>query len=787
MIRVCYHCGDVVPVNVDLQVEILGQQRAMCCPGCQSVAKTIVDSGLTSYYEYRTEQAAKVQLVPEELQALINYDNADIQADFVFKHEKLDEVTLSLDGVSCAACAWLIEKQVSNLLGVEFVRVNTVTNRAMIRWDSTKIKLSQLLTTIHQLGYKAAPFDADEQEALYHQSMKRYLYRLGIAGLASMQVMMLAVALYLEVFGDLDSGFKSYFRWVSLIFATPVLLYSALPFYFNAWRSLRGMTFGMDVPVSLALLFAYSASFIATITGQGDVYFESVSMFTFFLLVGRYLEAKARHQAAAASGNLLKLVPAFATLVNGQQVPVKSLQVGDLVRVLPGEHIPADGLVLKGITHVDESMLSGESEPLVKNVGDVVYAGTVTMDEGIELEVTKAKIDSMIHQIVRLQDDAQSSKPQIALLADTIARYFVAAILVIAASTWLYWHYHASQDAFWIMLSVLVVTCPCALSLATPTAITCATSLMGRNGLLLRKSHVFETLCKVNHLVIDKTGTLTLGKIAISDVICHASHSQQECYAIAAAIESYANHPIAHAFKPFFDSHYQVFDVMNHIGQGLEGVYLGQKIKIGSAKFVLGDSSTIAQKAVYLSLNNSCVATFICQDPLREDAALFIDSFHRANIKVSLLTGDSNVIAENLAKQLKINHVIAECSPSDKLSFLRSLPNNTVSMMVGDGINDSPILAGAHLSVAMGGGTDIAKASADMVLLNDNLGRLLIARQLAFKTRKIIRQNLCWALAYNFAILPLAVMGLIAPYIAVIGMSASSIIVVSNSIRLLKN
>jgi Cu2+-exporting ATPase len=746
-----------------------------------------VDSGLTSYYEYRTEQADKVQLVPEELQALIHYDNEDIQSDFVFRHDNTSEVTLSLDGVSCAACAWLIEKQIANQLGVEFVRVNTVTNRAMIRWDTTQVKLSNLLTTIHQLGYKAAPFDADEQEAVYHQTMKRYLYRLGVAGLATMQVMMLAVALYLEVFGDLDADFKSYFRWVSLIFATPVLLYSALPFYLNAWRSIRGMSVGMDVPVSIALLFAYSASFHATVTGQGDVYFESVSMFTFFLLIGRYLEAKARRQAAAASGNLLKLVPTLATLLNGQQVSVKSLQVGDKVRVLPGEHIPADGIVFTGMTHVDESMLSGESHPVVKTQGDAVYAGTLTIDEGIELEVTKAKTDSMIHQIIRLQDDAQLTKPQIALVADNIARYFVVAILLIAAATWLYWHYHSEQDAFWIMLSVLVVTCPCALSLATPTAITCATSLMGQHGLLLRKSHVFETLCKVNHLVIDKTGTLTLGKIAISDVICHSVFTESECYAIAAAIEHYANHPIAQAFSPYWDNRYQVSNVSNHIGQGLEGFYKGQKVRIGSATYVLGEEPITAEKQIYLSIDDVCIATFICDDPLREDAAWFIDDFHRANISVSLLTGDNQLIADRLAKQLNITQVIAECRPADKLNYLRSLPPGTISMMVGDGINDSPILAGAHLSVAMGGGTDIAKASADMVLLNDNLSRLLVARQLAFKTRNIIRQNLCWALGYNILILPLAIMGLIAPYVAVIGMSASSIIVVSNSIRLLKN
>ncbi|MEF1281473.1 heavy metal translocating P-type ATPase metal-binding domain-containing protein, partial [Vibrio fortis] len=277
----CYHCGEDVPAETDFKVEILGSIRPMCCPGCETVAQTIVDSGLVSYYQYRTAPAEKADLVPEQLLALSHYDNEDVQLEFVRNSENTSEVTLSLEGVSCAACAWLIEKQVSSQDGVYGIRVNTTTNRALLSWDNTKTKLSELLSAIHTLGYKAAPFEADQQEAAYHRSMKNYLYRLGVAGLATMQVMMLAVALYLEVFGNLEPEFKHYFRWVSLIFATPVLLYSALPFYINAWRSIKGRTLGMDVPVSIALLFAYVASLVATVTEQGEVFFESISMFTF--------------------------------------------------------------------------------------------------------------------------------------------------------------------------------------------------------------------------------------------------------------------------------------------------------------------------------------------------------------------------------------------------------------------------------------------------------------------------------------------------------------------------
>ena len=412
--QVCYHCNDDVPANTNFNVEILGQTRPMCCPGCQSVAQTIVESGLVSYYQYRTTSAEKVELVPEQLKKLIHYDNEDVQKEFVRHTEDMSEVTLSLDGVSCAACAWLIEKQLMAYSGVVLIRVNITTNRAILRWDDSKIHLSELLKNIHQLGYKAAPFEPNQHEESYHQMMKQYLYRLGVAGLATMQVMMLAIALYFEVFSDLDSEFKQFLRVVSLIFATPVLLYSAQPFYINAWRSLKAKTLGMDVPVSIALIFAYISSLWATVAGKGEVFFESISMFTFFLLVGRFLEMRARRKAATASANLLKLVPAMARKLDGSQIPVRSLAIGDLIRVLPGEHIPADGQIVVGTTQVDESMLTGESIPVLKQHHDFVYAGTMNVGESFELEVTCHKADSVISNIVRLQmrPNYQSLKSQ---------------------------------------------------------------------------------------------------------------------------------------------------------------------------------------------------------------------------------------------------------------------------------------------------------------------------------------------------------------------------------------
>ena len=794
MTKDCYHCGDPVPQDCHHHVEILGQIREMCCPGCEAVAQTIVDSGLTSYYEYRTAPAEKADLVPQQLQSLLLYDHDEIQQEFVRESENCKEASLSLDGVSCAACAWLIEKQLKREPGVVSIKVNTTTHRALLAWDPDTVKLSHLLSVIHRLGYKAAPFEADAQEQQYHRTMKGYLYRLGIAGIATMQVMMLAIALYFEIFGDLDAEFKNYLRWVSLIFATPVMLYSALPFYLNAWRNLRAKTLGMDVPVSIAMLFAYVASLYATVMEKGEVFFESISMFAFFLLLGRFLEMRARRHAAAASANLLKLVPAMATLEDGSQVAAKTLKVGDVVTVLPGESLPADGEILKGQTSIDESMVTGESMPVPRIVGDTVYAGTINGDHHITLKVTKDRQNSLISNIVRLQDEAQSSKPKVAEVADIVARYFVAAILIISAGTWLYWYQHRPEDALWITLAVLVATCPCALSLATPTALTCSTSSLGRLGILLRRGHVLETLCNVNQLVIDKTGTLTEGNIRLVQTQTFNSHSEGKALEVAAELERFANHPIARAFsayrneKPLFD------DVENVIGSGLAGTVDGQEWRIGKADFVLALNPNKEQLLagcdnrfqVWLSCNGDLVASFMLADPIREDSPELIKQFQAEGIQVTMLTGDHSASAQVVADKLGVDHLEAGVSPEGKLEYLRSLDKDKVALMIGDGVNDAPVLAGAHLSVAMGGGTDIAKSSADMVLLGDQLSRILRARKLAQKTRKIIRENLAWALGYNLIILPLAVAGFVAPYIAVVGMSGSSIIVVSNSLRLLK-
>ncbi|MBB1322101.1 heavy metal translocating P-type ATPase metal-binding domain-containing protein [Shewanella sp. SR43-8] len=791
----CFHCNEPVLTGDQFTTIINGQAQPMCCPGCQAVSQAIMDAGLSSYYQFRSEPGNRqTALVPEQLSQYSAYDLPEVQQDFVHKQGAIDSTSLSIDGITCAACAWLIEHKLKPVAGITNVLVNSTTQRALVSWDSERIQLSEILQIISKIGYQAAPYQVDDQEKQSKADSRKFLLRLGLAGFATMQVMMFALALYTGYFTDLDVQFRDYFRWVSLIFAAPVVLYSAQPFYFSALRSLLSGKLNMDVSVSIAILGAYIASCIATMQGNGEVYFESVSMFTFFLLLGRYFEQAARQKASVSSSNLHKLVPLTAHLCHeGEitEIAAKQLTIGDIILVKPGEVIAADAEVVTGQSSVNEAMLTGEQMPISKRVLDKVYAGTINIEQPIEVRVTALGQDQLVAEIIRLQELASNNKPTIALIADRLARYFSGTVLSIAAITYVVWSFVSPEDAFWITLSVLVATCPCALALATPTAVTCATAIFTKLGVIPRKPGIFEKLTKINHVVFDKTGTLTCGQLSIGDVQTFAGYSSAQVLSIAAAIEQGSLHPIALAFSPFYDNQHQVDTVEHHIGLGIQASMNQQQVSIGTAQFVSPDMLPISVKAtqsqwIYLSIDNELIAKIEMLDKLRVDSLATVNALKAANIKLSIASGDNSGHVEFLAHKIGISDVHSGLSPQDKLGLVNRLQQDANVAMFGDGINDAPVLAGANLSVAMGSGSAIAKNSADLILLGDHLSRFNDAIYVAKQTQRIIHQNLLWAFAYNIIILPLAVTGHVAPYIAAIGMSVSSLIVVSNSLRLLR-
>ncbi|MFQ2148887.1 heavy metal translocating P-type ATPase [Aeromonas jandaei] len=793
----CFHCGEPVPANSGYSLEIKGIVRPMCCPGCQAVAETIMECGLASYYDHRTAPGIKGELVPEELAALTHYDLAEVQQEFVTDsgtgRETTREIQLTVEGLTCAACAWLIERHLMTLSGLRYINVNTTTHRARIKWDPAQLSLSDILKGFAKIGYRAYPFQTHQQEALYAKEVRSYMFRLALAGLGSMQVMMCAVALYMDLFISVEDEFMVYFKWISLLLSTPIMIYSAQPFYINAWRSLKQGHLSMDVSVSLALIGAFIASMWATVFNTGEVYYDSITMFVFFLLLGRFLELRARRKASESSSNLARLVPIMATLIDQdgeREVAAKTLQVGDRVRVLAGATLPADGVIVAGEASLNEAMLTGEQLPLFKQCGDLVYAGTINTDAPLQIRVTHRIEESRISQIMRLQDHALDDKPAIAQMADQLSRHFILVLLIIAAAVWTFWHFHQPEQAFWIALAVLVATCPCALSLATPTALTSATANLTRNGILLRRGHVLDILTKANRIVMDKTGTLTTGEIRLCATTVLGTLDADRSLSIARALEAQSEHPIARAFRLPADEVAllpQASEITPVIGHGITGLVDGVRYRIGSASWLGIESDDNAQHslAIYLADEQQLLARFELDDTLRPDAKALINAFKAAGLQTTILTGDSSSQADEIARILGVDELVKGVTPDGKLAYLKAREaEGEISIMVGDGINDAPVLAGAHASFAMAGGTDLAKNSADAILLADDLSRLLDARRLALRTRKIIIENFTWSIGYNLLVLPLAACGWLPPYLAAAGMSLSSLIVVTNSMRL---
>ncbi|MCP5157967.1 MAG: cadmium-translocating P-type ATPase [Gammaproteobacteria bacterium] len=791
-----------MPSDTHYAVVIAGQRQPMCCHGCEAVAQAIVAAGLTDFYRHRTAPSRRVEdLLPEPLRGLDLYDRADVQRSFVrAESEQVREAALILEGIVCAACIWLNERHVNALPGVLEFRVNYSTQRARVRWDQHQIKLSEILAAIAAIGYVAHPFDPGRQEALQKRERTSALRRLAVAGLCAMQVMMLAVGLYVGEYQGMEAWIREFLRWVCLILTVPVVAYSAQPFFTAAWRDLRRRQFGMDVPVSLAIFAAFTASVWHTWQGRGEIYYDSVSMFVFFLLTGRFLEMTARHRAGQVSEALVRMLPASACRLNaigGEDiVPIEQLAPDDRVLVRPGETIPADGRVEEGASHVDESLLSGESLPLPRQVGEALIGGSVNVESPLVMRIEKVGAETVLSAIIRLLDRAQGEKPRLALLADRIAGGFVAALLMVAVVVFLAWWSLSDFDtAFRILLSVLVVTCPCALSLATPTAIVAATGALTQLGVLTTRGHALETLARVTHVIFDKTGTLTYGRPQVVAVEPADAWEPDHCLALAAALERGSEHPVGRALaKAAGPGIPEATELRNTPGSGVEGWIDGRRYRIGRPEFVAAlcgnqwlERPDLDTASTWVALGDATglLAWFALTDALRPGAAEAIAALQARRLAVELLSGDQPKTVAQVAGEVAIASAQGGLSPQDKLNRLQDLQRQgAIVAMIGDGVNDAPVLAAAQVSVAMGGGTQLAHATADMILLSEKLEHLVRGVDMARRTLVIVRENFAWAIGYNLVALPLAAGGWLTPWMSALGMSFSSLLVVVNALRL---
>ncbi len=785
----CYHCSEPLPPH-PVTARIDADTRHFCCDGCAGAAQWIRDAGLGDYYALRSAPAGQVGVDPVDFSA---WDRDDLLQDHVRAIENGREgasgreITVLTDSMRCAACAWLVDRALRREPGVLETSANAVTGRIRIAWDPAQTLLSSLLQRIAALGYRPYLSGGEAREEARRNERNRWLIRLGIAGLGAMQAMMFAEALYLDTRGEMPLATRDFFRWITLLVSSPVVFYAGWPFIAGMLRELRGRRLGMDTLIASATLLAYGASVVETIRGGPHVWYDAAVMFVFFLLAARMLEQRARNIASAQVDALARARPALAMREcsdgTRETIPTSALQVGDVNCVSAGDAVPADGILLDADASFEEALLTGESNPVRKHAGDDVFAGTVCREQPARISVQHVGADTRLSQLARLVEQAQAHRPQLARLADRIASRFVTVLLVVAVAVWVGWRIHDPSRAFEVTLALLVISCPCALSLSIPAALAVAHGALARLGVLALRPDALETLAEVTDIVFDKTGTLSNGQPGIAQVETFKGFDRGHALRIAAALEQGSGHPLAQAFADV-EVGPQASMQRTTAGAGIQGNVEGVTWRLGHAGFV-GASAHDDGGDLWLGDDTRIVARFSIHESLRPDTRGALDALTTLGLHVHLSSGDSAPAVQRFATALGISDAHARQTPEQKLAFVRTLQAEGRRVaMVGDGLNDAPVLAGADVSMAMAQGAALAQRAADLVVTHPSLQRIADAVVLARRTRRVIRQNLAWALGYNLLALPLAAAGMVTPWIAALGMAVSSLTVTLNALRL---
>ncbi|MGX9719521.1 heavy metal translocating P-type ATPase [Stenotrophomonas acidaminiphila] len=782
----CHHCGEALPAQPHRAATGAGT-HAFCCPGCAAAAEWIASAELDGYYRLRSAKAARVG---EDLPDLAVWDRDDVQDEHSRPVAGGREITLLTDGMRCAACAWLIDRALAREPGVIDCGANAVTGRIRIAWDPARTALSTPLRRLAMLGYRPYLAGSEAAERQRTGERRRWLLRLGIAGLGMLQAMMLAEALYLDFNGTMPVPTRDFFRWLTFLLCTPVVFYSGWPFLSGAMRELRERRLGMDVLIAGSTLLAYFASLLETIRGGPHVWYDAAVMFVFLLLAARMLEQRARAVASAQVDALARARPAFATreLAGGRResVPLAALGVGDVACVAAGEAVPADGVLLGDDgdeAWFEEALLTGESAPVRRQPGEPVYAGTVCRERPARLRVAATGTATRLSQLARLVEQAQEHRPALARLADRIGSRFVLALLPVALAVFAGWWHYQPGRALEVTLALLVISCPCALSLSVPAALATAHGALARIGLLAVRPDAMDTLARATDIVFDKTGTLSDGRpVLAATQVLDDTLDAAAALRIAAALERDSGHPLAAAFTTGDAAALAAAQVEAVPGRGVQGRVEGRHWRLGRADFAAAGED---DGALWLGDGQRAAARFVLEERARDDAAQALAALRAQGLRLHLASGDGEAAVRRMATALSLDEAHARQSPEDKLALVRRLQaEGRVVAMVGDGLNDAPVLAGADVSIAMGEGAPLAHRAADLVTTGGGLRRIPAAVALARATRRIIRQNLAWATGYNLLALPLAAAGWVTPWLAALGMALSSLLVTLNALRL---
>jgi len=804
----CWHCN--APVIDRLPItETTGdppQPRFFCCAGCQAACAIIESSGLARYYQTRTQFSAAPQ--PSEARAHRHFDRTDVLQSLaqVTAHGEWD-VFLLLENIRCSACVWLIEERLKAIPGVSVINVNAATGHARLVFQPKTVRLSSLLARIAELGYHPHVIGHVDQNRIHKGEQRRMLKRLTVAGFGMMQIMMISIALYFSRSDGMDPVISDYMRLTCMVVTAPVIFYSGRTFFEGAWLGVRAGVIGMDLSVSLGVLLAFGLSAINALRHQGEIYFESSLMFIFFLLLSRLIEMRSRHQAGSMAAALAQLLPAQATRLvrkdsdahpesisdpNAQttteRVALAALVPGDRIVVSAPEIIPADGIIEAGEASINESWLTGESLVISKTVGEPVLGASTLQAGQLTIRLTNTGSTTLLAQIVRLLLRSQSDRPRSTWMADQWARGFVTIVLIATGIVGLAWAWVDPTRLIDAVIAVLVISCPCALSLATPVAIAVTSQQLAKRGLFVTTGEAINTLAKIDTVVFDKTGTLTLGEPRLKAVtLVDDRFTPSQCLEIASALERGHHHPLQQAFNA--PTALSASDVVLHPGLGIQGTINGVTYRLGRRQFVQPTTLPTAlpddAANVYLGCADTLCAQFVVDDALRAGMPAMVDQLQRQGLHLMILSGDHPTSVEAVARTLGITDHRARFNPEDKLALLKRLrAQGRCVLAVGDGINDAPLLQAADTSMAIATGASLTQAAAELIQRPESLHELADAIGLAKRTRRIIQQNLTWALAYNLIAIPLAALTWIPPWMAAIGMTASSIGVTLNALRL---
>jgi P-type Cu2+ transporter len=776
-----------------------GEMLVFCCRGCHGAWLLITGAGLDDFYRRRQwgEPGIGAEVFGTDF-----HDSA--LARHVYVSGGRNGIDIIIDGIRCASCVWLNEKIIAQLPGVADVRVNYATNRARVLFDPAVITPAAIFTRIAGIGYVPRPFtrSAAEEQAL--RERKDLLIRFGTAFFLTMQLMAYSFALYAGYFQGIGREIKLLMQLLSLLVTTPVIFYSGWPFLRGGWRGLVNRAPSMDLLIAVGALSSYGYSIYATMTG-GEVYYETAAMIVTLILAGRLLENGAKRRAASGVEGLLALTAGEThriTPAGIEPVAAEELRQDDLVLVGPGERFPVDGRVAEGTTDANESPATGEALPVVKIVGDRVIAGSINLTGTVRIVCERPAADSFVARMARLVEEAQSRRAPIQGVADRAAAWFVPVVLLLAAATfsWQIFHQQTTGAALMTALAVVVIACPCALGLATPTAILAGTGAAAAAGIIFKGGDILERLSRTTVAVFDKTGTVTRGEPEVTAVHPAPGESRDGIVALAAGVECASRHPLARAVRDYALQAGVMADVGTELrtvpGGGVTGVLGGEPVAVGSLRFLAGfgidgipreTSAGAGETVACIARSGRYAGAIVFRDRLRDDIPELVAHFTERRIRCILLSGDRRQTVGTIADAIGIDEWQGEMAPEEKAAFIERLQGEGETvLMVGDGINDAPALSAADVGCALAGGTDIALETSDLVLVKPEPARLIFACRAARRTMAIVRQNLGWAFVYNIVGIPLAMSGRLTPIYAAGAMALSSLCVVGNSLRLLR-